>query len=85
MAITNGGILLLATICLFYRSFQFADGGDWLIMDSEIDLDRVILLLGEVLDRAGHFIGKMEILKFVDMEAIHPTVQVPVGRYDVDV
>lgn len=54
-------------------------------MDSEIDLDRVILLLGEVLDRAGHFIGKMEILKFVDMEAIHPTVQVPVGRYDVDV
>lgn len=85
VAITNGGILLLAIICLFYRSFQFADGGDWLIMDSEIDLDRVILLLGEVLDRAGHFIGKMEILKFVDMEAIHPTVQVPVGRYDVDV
>ena len=85
VAITNGGILLLATVCLFYRSFQCLDGGDWLSLHSEIDLDRVILLLGEVLDRAGHFIGKMEILKFVDVESIHPTVLVPVGRCGADV
>lgn len=80
VAMTSGGIILLATICLFYRSFQFADGGEWLLTDSEIDMDRVILLMGEVLDRAGHFIEKMEILKFADMEMVHPTVQIPVGR-----
>ena len=80
VAITNGGILLLATICLFYRCFQYADGGERLIMDNEVDLDRAVLLMSEVLDRGGHFIEKMEILKFVDLGTIHPAVQAPVSR-----